>query len=339
MTHSTGAAATTTAAHLLHLADGFLVTQLLYVAAELRLADQLAAAPRRSADLAQATGAHPQVLHRVLRGLAAEGILAEQPDGGFALTDAGELLRDDVPGSLRGVLLVRGRTYYGAMVGLLAATRAGGTPFEIVHGTRFFDHLAADPAQSASFQASMAARSAREAADVVAAHDFTRYRSLVDVGGGLGVLAGAVQAAAPGLTAVIFDRPDVVEGARPPAVGGDFFVEVPPDADAYLLSRVIHDWDDDDALAILRSCRRAMRADSTLLLVDAVLPDRAADGPGAIRMDLHMLALLGGRERTAAEFGELIAAAGLRLRAVQLLDAGSGLHLIQAGVAEPGTRG
>ena len=156
----------------------------------------------------------------------------------------------------------------------------------------------------------MAARSAREADAVVAAYDFGPFRRLVDVGGGPGVLLRAILAANPGVDGLLFDRPEVVAGATLPALGGDFFIAVPAGADAYLLSRVIHDWPDADAVAVLRSCRRAMPRSATLLLVEAVLPELAADDPEAIRMDLHMLALLRGRERTASEFADLLAAGG-----------------------------
>ena len=320
----------TAESRLARLADGFLATQLLYVAAELRLADALADQPRTAAELAEKVGADPGVLRRVLRGLAAEQVLDELPDGRFALAPSGELLREGVPGSLRGPVLARGGLYYGAMAGLLPSALGGGTPFDLVHGMTFFAYLDAHPERSATFQASMTARSAREAAAVVDAYDFRPFRTIVDVGGGKGGLLGAVLEAAPELAGVLFDRPEVVRDAGLPAVGGDFFVEVPAGADAYLLSRVIHDWDDADAVAILRTCRRAMAAWGRLLLVEAVLPDRAADQPAAVRMDLHMLNLLRGRERTAGEFAELLDAAGLELTDVIAADKSTGLHVLEA---------
>ena len=142
------------------------------------------------------------------------------------------------------------------------------------------------------------------------------------------MLLRAVLAAAPDLDGLLFDRPEVVHAATLPAVGGDFFVGVPGGADAYLLSRVIHDWGDRDAVAVLRSCRRAMPPSSTLLLVEAVLPKRAVDDPEAIRMDLHMLALLHGRERTTSEFAALLAEAGLRLNRV--LPTAAGVSVLEA---------
>lgn len=316
------------AAALARLADGYLITQLLYVAATLGLPDKLAAGPAAADELAGAVGAAPGPLHRVLRGLAAEQVLDELPDGRFSLTAVGALLVEGAPGSLRGPVLARGRIYFPALVGLLDAVRAGGTPFELVYGEPFFDHLAARPAESAAFRASMADRSAREAAAVVGAYQFDRFRRLVDVGGGTGVLLRAILDATPGLDGLLFDRPEVVEAASLPAVGGDFFTAVPDGADAYLLSRVIHDWDDTEAAAILRTCRRAMPAGGTLLLVEAVLPRRAADDPAAIRMDLHMLALLRGRERTEDEYAALLDLAGLAL--TRSVPTGTGVRILEA---------
>ncbi|MBM7786460.1 methyltransferase [Tenggerimyces flavus] len=312
------------------LADGYLATQLLYVATELGVADALADKPLNTAELAAAVDADAVVLRRILRGLAAERVLEESPDGRFALTPTGELLRADAQGSLRGYVLARGRLYYEALGGLLRSAKTGGVPFEHVHGSAFFDYLAARPEEMASFQGSMSARLSREARAVVAAYDFTRFRSLVDVGGGRGTLLEAILASAPGLEGTLFDQPEVVKDSKLPSHAGDFFVSVPAGADVYLLSRVLHDWDDDRAVAILRTCRAAMPDSGTLLIVESVLPELAAEQPGAIRMDLHMLLLLHGRERTEAEYAELLARAGLRLTATIPADSVTGLHLLEA---------
>ena len=311
---------------LARLTDGYLTTQLIYVAAALGVADVLVDGPAWADELAVKVGARPEPLHRLLRGLAAEEVFEERPDGRFALNAVGALLVDGAPGSLRGAALARGRLYYSALGPLLDAVRDDGTefipPFELTHGESFFAHLSARAEVSAAFRGSMAARSAREADAVVAAYDFSRFRRLVDVGGGPGVLLRAVLAANPRLDGLLFDRPEVVADATLPAVGGDFFTAVPDGADAYLLSRVLHDWADPDALAVLRTCHRAMPPSATLLLVEAVLPERAVDDPEAIRMDLHMLTLLRGRERTAAEFATLLAEAGFALRRVLPTTAG-----------------
>jgi hypothetical protein len=317
-------------ARLARLTDGYVVTQLLWVAAELHIADELAGGPRTAEELAGKVGADAGNLRRVLRGLAAEEVLEELPGGRFGLTATGQFLRDGVEGSQRGAVLARGGLYYGAQAGLLEAVRDGGVPFERVHGRTLFEYLDAHPAESARFQGSMAVRAAREAVAVAEAYDFRRFRTLVDVGGGSGVLLREIVRAAPRLSVTLFDRPEVVRDAQVPAIGGDFFVEVPAGADAYVLSRVIHDWSDDDAVVILRAVRRAIPDGGTLLLVEAVLPEHAADDPAAVRMDVHMLTLLGGQERTADEFAALLAHAGFRLDRVLPTGPKSGVRVLVA---------
>lgn len=339
-----GVADTTPAAEqLARLIDGYLVTQLLYVAAVLGIPEALADGPRDADELAAAVGAEGEPLRRVLRGLASEEILAEDDTGRFSLTALGAGLRRDDPRSLRGAAIARGSLYFGAAAELLATVRDGGVAFERAHGHDLFTHLAENPGHGAAFRSSMADRSRREAAAVVASYDFGRFRRVVDVGGGTGHLLATILAASPGLVGVLFDRPDVVAEAaslgsgrldgRATVVGGDFFAAVPTGGDLYLLSRVIHDWDDEAATAILTNCRRAAGERGTVLLVEAVLPTRAREQPDAIRMDLHMLLLLRGRERTRPEFERVLDRAGLRLTRVLPTSPPAGVSLIEAVVA------
>jgi hypothetical protein len=268
-------------------------------------------------------------------------VLDEHPDGRFGLTTLGACLRCDVPSSLLGAILARGDLYYGAAAGLLEAVRHGGVPFEHVHRVGFFEYLAQHPDRGATFQASMADRARHEATEVVAAYDFGGFQQLVDVGGGHGVLLEAILAAVPRLHGVLLDQPSVVARARerPVSAGlagrctciaGDFFAGVPPGGDGYVLSRVIHDWDDAAAVRILTNCRRAMGQDSTLLLVGVVLPSRAREQPAAVHMDLHMLTLLHGRERSAAEYERLLATAGFRAVCVVPTRSPAGVSVIEA---------
>jgi O-methyltransferase/methyltransferase family protein len=342
-TDEDSAAAASAQRDLARLVDGYLTTQLLYVAAKLGVADVLADGPLTGREIAEAVGADPEVLTRMLRGLVLEDVLAAEDGGRFALTAFGEGLRDGVPGSQRGAILARGEVYWSAAAGLLRAATEGGTAFEHVHGESFFEHLAADPDREAAFQASMADRAQREAADVVAAYDFAGLRDVVDVGGGSGVLLEAILRATPGLRGVLVDRPEAVErasarlaaarlDARCECVVGDFFDSVVPGADAYLLSRVIHDWDDADAQRVLTTCREAMPVGARLILVDAIVPERAHDGPEAVRMDVHMLMLLGARERTEAQFRRLLADAGFELRRVVPTQSPAGLSVLEAAV-------
>jgi hypothetical protein len=329
-------------ARLNRLAEGFVVAQLLYAAARLGIADVLASGPQTAAALARAVGADPALLHRLLRGLVVEEVLDEDGQGRFSLTPLGACLREDAPGSLRAAVLLRGSLLYRAAPGLADTVVDGTAAWDHAYGEPFFEYLGRRPDDEARFQASMADRAGREAADVVAAYDFRRYHRLVDVGGGPAILLAAVLRAAPALEAVLLDRPATLQRAqahleregvagRARCVAGDFFVSVPEGADAYLLSRVVHDWDDADALRILTVCRTAMRPDSRLLLADAILPERARDLPEAIRMDVLMLMLFGrAGERDEASFRRLLDEAGFRVEDVVPTGSLTGLGVIQA---------
>jgi ubiquinone/menaquinone biosynthesis C-methylase UbiE len=314
---------------------------LLYIAAKLGVADVLADGPLASGALAQQVGAEPEAFHRVLRGLAADGVLDERPDGRFGLTELGAVLRSGLPGSLRGAIIARGDLYSRAAGGLLDAVRSGGVAFDRVYGSSVFEYLSRHPGPAADFQDSMTDRSCQEAAGVLAAYDFARFDRIVDVGGGTGVLLAAILASAPHLRGILFDRPEMVERARRylgetaavdrcEFVAGDFFKTLPRGGDAYLLSRIIHDWDDEAAGRILATCHRAMNPGARLLLVETILPEFAREHPAAIRMDLHMLLLLTGRERTESEFDRLLTAAGFRMTRVIPTTSAAGVNLIEA---------
>jgi predicted O-methyltransferase YrrM len=321
---------------LARLLDGYVITQLLYVAARLGIVDVVRDGPQTGADIAAAVGAEPAALTRVLRGLAVEDVLAETDDGRFGLTPIGECL-----GVLQGAALVRGDLYYRSAAGLLDAVLTGGVPFENVYGEEFFEHLGNHRGHEAAFQASMAGRSEQEAADVVAAYDFTDVRTFVDVGGGRGVLLAAILRAAEGSSGVLVDRPAAIPAARAylesagladrtECIEGDFFATVPRGADAYVLSRVLHDWDNADAERILTTCREAMPPTSRLLIVEAILPERARDAPAAIRMDLHMMLLFGAAERTTAEFETLLERTGFHVERLVPTRSPAGLGVIEA---------
>jgi hypothetical protein len=323
------------------LMDGYLSTQLLYVAAQLRLADLLRDGPRASGELATMTATKPSLLHRVLRGLVVDGLLDETPDGRFGLTDAGRCLESDRPDSMWGAAMARGELYYHAAGALMETVRHGGAAFRHAHGVDFFGDLAAHPDRGAAFQASMTVRSQVEAREIVQAYDFSAFRHIVDLGGGHGFLLAAILNAHPHLHGILFDRPDVVAGApnsldaagvasRCTVVPGDFFAAVPGGGDLYVLSRVVHDWDDDAAIRILRACRQAMSGPGLLLVAEALLPDQARALPAAIRMDLHMLTLSEGKERTRAEFESVLGASGFRLDRVIPVEGRAGITLVEA---------
>jgi hypothetical protein len=303
---------------LRRLTNGYQVTQAIHVAATLGIADLLRDGPLGSDELARATESHEPSLHRVLRALAAVGVLHEGDDGRFALTAIGECLRSDAAEPVGGWAAFVGRPHHWQAWGaLLHGVRTGESPFRSVHGTDVWDYRAAHPEEGAIFNAAMTDIMRRANAHLLAAYDFGRFATVVDVGGGRGAFLGAVLEANPAMRGTLFDQPQVVAGAvvgeRCEVVGGSFFEAVPEGADAYLLKAVLHDWEDDDALRILARCRAAIPAHGALLVVERDLgaPNEDAD---AKLSDLNMLVGTGGRERTRDEFAALFAAGGFALQ-------------------------
>lgn len=306
--------------------------QVVYVAAQLRLADLLADGPRRVEDLAAATGAHPPSLARLVRALAALGVVAQEADGRVVLTGLGAPLRTGVPDSVRDLVLFRvGEWYWRTWGELLYSVQTGEPAFDRVFGTSNFEYWEHNPEAGAVHDAFFTAMARSTTAQLVSAYDFSRFGTVVDVGGSNGPLLAGILRAHPGVRGVLFDLPHVVAGAAPvldeagvadrcAVVGGSFFESVPPGGDAYVLKYIIHDWDDARAAAILKRCREAMTAGPVLLLIEQVLPERLEAGVAALqraRLDLQMLlATPGGRERTEREYRALLREAGFDLRRV-----------------------
>lgn len=315
------------AADLQRLVNGYQVSQAISVAATLGIADLLKDGPRTSDDLAAAAGAHPRALYRLLRALAAVGVFHEHHDQRFSLAPIGEFLRSDAAGSSAPWAAQIGRQYFWQAWGdLLHSVRTGENAFRHQHGTDVWTYRSTRPEDNAAFDRAMTGQSRRIDGAVVAAYDFSRYARIMDVGGGHGSLLAAILGANPSSKGVLFDQPHVVSGAlalletagaadRCEVVGGSFFESVPDGADAHVLKQIIHDWEDGDATKILRACRRAINPDGTLLIVEHVVapPNHA---PAGKFMDLNMLVLPGGQERTRDEFAALFAAAGFRLTRV-----------------------
>ena len=318
---------------LLRLVNGAAAAQVVAVAVRLGLADLLAEGSRETEALAAATGTHAPSLWRLLRALAALGVAVEEADGRFALGPLGGPLRSGVPGSVRDLVMLFGHPDFWATWGALEhCVRTGETAVRHLFGVETtFERYAADPAFGAVFDAGMAVLAERGAAAVLAAWPFPEKGLVVDVGGGQGTLLAAVLRAWPRLRGVVLDLPGVAEraarllqtaglGDRASAESGDMFSGVPRGADLYLLKSVLHDWADDRAAAVLRSCRAAMtRPGARLLVVERVLPERMAPDPASVAHavgDLMMLTRAGGRERTEAEYAALLAGARLRLARV-----------------------
>lgn len=314
---------------MLGLITGYWISQLVFVAAELGLADLLAKGPKTAAALAARTGAEPDALRRVLRALASAGVFAEGAGGRFRLTPLAQTLRSDRPGSLRHFARMMVDDYNWRAWGALAeGVRNGGTPFEHVHRMPIFGYLQQHPDKEAIFSASMASLSATENAAVARAYPWQRLRQVVDVGGAHGHLLATILQRHRRLHGLLYDQPQVIAGAaksgfitaatvraRCEAVGGSFFDAVPAGADGYVMKYILHDWDDAKSLRILRHCRDAMAAGGKVLVVEHVIPAGNTANWGKL-LDVNMLVVTGGRERTRAEFADLFARAGLRLARV-----------------------
>ena len=309
------------------MSQGVVVSTALSLAAELGIADVLADGARSGEELAKATSTHPRSLHRVLRLLSSVGVFTEVQPGRFALTSLGECLRTGVPGSMRSWLRMVGlKVWFHTYGDALYSLRTGKPVFEQTIGAEVFDYLAAHPEESEIFNSAMSDFGQGVAAAVLQGYDFSDVHTVVDVGGGNGSFISAILQANPRMTGILFDMPHVAEGARKSIAGaglakrcdiaaGDFFKAIPAGGDAYVLRWIIHDWDYDRALIILRNCRQAMKGTARLLLVEAVIPPGDAPHPGKL-VDFVMLTALGGQERTAEEYDRLLDDAGFRLKRI-----------------------
>jgi len=347
MSDSTGAGVKDGRTALLSMLFGYFPAQALHVATRIGLADQLAHGPRPAAELAAATGCDPQALRRLLRALVVIGVLdrpaPDNPDT-FALTETGRLLRADHPSSMRNyVLLFCGEQVWQSWGDLEYSVRTGQSAWERRYGPPFGPGFMT-PEFADVFNAAMAEGTARAAPAVVAAGGFGRFGTVADLGGGRGILLAAILTAHPSLRGILLDLPQALAGAadvlraagaedRCELVPGDFFAAVPAGADAYLLKSVIHDWDDERAAAILARVRAAMSPTAVLLLAEPVMTDRPdpQDLYSVSYSDLNMLVCTSGRERTVAEFGNLLAAAGFAVERITPCPP-TGYSLIEAGL-------
>jgi C-methyltransferase len=301
--------------------------QAIQVAAELGIADALADRPLPLDELANRVGADPDALRRLMRALISRGVFHQRRDGRYDLTALAETLRADAPFSMHGYARLAGSPQHREHWTLLVeAVRSGKSIVPQLRGKDAFDYLNDEPELAKLFNDAMTGLSGLAAIAVVAGYDFSPYRTIVDVGGGHGGLLSAILAATPNARGVLYDLPDVVAGAssvltqqgirdRVRIEGGSFFDRVPSGGDAYVLKNVIHDWPDEQAVAILRNVRAAAGADAKVLLVETVLPEHDRDFAGKW-VDLEMLVHANGRERNAAECRELLRQAGFRMNRV-----------------------
>jgi hypothetical protein len=316
------------AERLEELLGGYQDTQALYVAAKLNLADALRDGPKSATELATTVGAHAPSLLRLMRYLVRVGVLAEAEGDRFALTSLGEPLRSDHPDSLQSLAILYGSPLIWRPFGeLYDAVVTGDRAFERAFGLPYFEYLDRHKKDAAVFNAVM---SAGLPLDLFDAYDFSSFHTIVDVGGGQGAFLQAILDRSPQTHGVLYDLPAVVEQASVSAnadvmarfetMAGDMFASVPTGGDAYLLKRIVHDWSDEEAARILRNCRQAMNEGGKVLLIEQVLhPGRFSEFATAI--DLQMMVLVSGRERTEEEYRALLAAAGLQL--TRVISAGS----------------
>jgi ubiquinone/menaquinone biosynthesis C-methylase UbiE len=305
---------------------GYWISQALYVAAKLGLADLLKDGPRNADDLASATQSQPRALYRLLRGLASVGAFAEDDHHRFSLTPLGNCLRSDVPGSQRSLAIMTGEEHYHAFGQLLYSVQTGKIAFDKLFGMPVFDFLQQHPEQAKIFDEAMVGVHGRETAAMLAAYDFSGIKVLADVGGGNGSVLTAILKQYPEMRGILFDLPGVIERAkanikaagladRCQAIGGSFFESVPSGADAYLMRHIIHDWDTEKAKKILKNIHRAMGKEGKLLVVESVIPPGNAPSFAKL-LDLTMLVIPGGEERTEQEYRKLYEAAGFLLRRI-----------------------
>lgn len=323
------------------LINGYAWTQIIHAATRLRLADLLAGGPLSAPELAARSGADLGLLRRLLNGLVAIGVVTVEGEDRYRLSAVGDGLRKDVPGFLARFALLSGDDYYRAWLGFDPQKEDGVTPFARVFGAPVFDWYGLNPESGARFNRRMAERIAVYAPAAAAASDLSEARRIVDVGGGHGVLLAAFLSRWPQPQGVLFDLPDAAAGGeqrliadglsqRVEIVAGDFFTDVTAGGDIYLLSQILHDWNDDQCLVILKNIRRAIVPVGRLLIIEMLMPEPVTGPDPAIDLDLLMMVLTGGRERTAAEYERLLVDSGFSLKQVYQQIAPGGISLLDA---------
>jgi len=323
------------------LIGGYWAAQVACAAASLELPDRLATGPATAEDLATAADAHAPSVRRLLRAMVSLGLCTQDEDGRFALTAAGHCLRADTPGSVRGRALLIGDRLWKQFSDLTHQVRTGGRTQTVLGGAEGFAAMKDDPAGLHTFQQAMAESSRMAARDAMTVYDFGRFERVLDLGGGYGGVLGELLKAHPGQTGAVCDLPFLQDGAegylrnagvgdRARFLGGSFFEAVPQGYDLILMKFIIHDWGDGEARTILETSRAAAATDTTLVLIEQVVPDVIAATPqhqAVIRGDLTMMGI-GGKERTAEEYRALLAESGWRLTGIT--PSGAAFSVIEA---------
>lgn len=324
---------------LVQMSASFVRSRVVYAAAEIGLADHLADGPKRTNELADRTGTHARSLHRLMRALAHYGVLSMEDDGTFSLTPVGEALQSRAPGAARPtVRVVAGDGFWSAFRKLPETLQDGEPGMKKALGLSFFEYLDHHPEEASRFNDTMIGFHGAEPPAVADGYDFSDVNMIVDVGGGTGNMLATICEHYPEPEGVLFELPHVAEEApalledrgvadRISCEAGSFFEEVPDGGDVYILSHILHDWPRGRCLQILRNCRAAMSADSRLLIVEMVLPENGPPHPG-YELDMVMLALTGGQERTADQYAALLEDADFRR--VRVLPTESPVSVVEA---------
>jgi hypothetical protein len=308
------------------MATAYWTSQCIYAAAKLGVADVLGDCSGSVDEIANATGANSKSMARLTRALVALGVLGVDHDSRLRLTGIGTPLQSGVPGSLRSIILTLGEEHYQAWGKLIESIKCDKPAFDEIHRRPLFEYLSKNSAAAQTFNEAMTDLSSQVALAVLLAYDFSGSRLVVDIGGGHGVLLDSILRSNPSVTGILFDSKQVVGSAAPRGasqgvngrrqdVGGDFFESVPTGADTYILKNVLHDWSDERAVRILKHCRCAMGPQAKLLIIELVLPLLDDPAFGSL-LDLNMLVMSGGRERTKEEYSSLLENSGFRLTQV-----------------------
>jgi len=314
------------ASSVFRMATAYWASQAIYVAAKLGVADVLGESSKSNDQIASAIGANSKSLARLTRALVALGVLTVDDDGRFRLTRIGASLQGGMPGSMRSIVLSLGEEHRQAWGKLIDSVKCDKPAFDEIYRRPLFDYLAQNSAAAQTFNEAMTDLTSQMALATVLAYDFSGSRVVADIGGGHGVLLDIILRSNPSTTGILYDSKAVIEGAtlrvgnkgagdRRRSIGGDFFKSVPEGADVYILKNVLHDWSDDRAVRILKNCRRVMRSQAKLLVIEMVLP--LVDDPAfGTLLDLNMLVMSGGQERTKDEYCRLLEISGFRLTQV-----------------------
>jgi hypothetical protein len=305
---------------------GCVLTKAIHVAAKLNIADLLAAhGPMNCSELAAKSGAHEESLFRLMRALASLGVFSKDSNEKFSLTPMAECLKDDSPESVKSMALAIGAVFYKAYDELLFSVQTGDGGFKKALGVPVFEYLGNNPELGKIFDRMMTDIHGGETEPMVNMYDFSVFNTIVDVGGGNGEVISAVLNKNPGVKGILFDLPDVINrssgsisarglGDRCKVDAGNFFESVSKGGDAYIMRHILHDWSDADAVTILSNCRKSMNPGGKVLVVEAVIQDGNEPSPFKL-LDLSML-LVGGKERTNKQFGDIFSRAGLKLNRI-----------------------